>query len=150
MRGYTEDVVSTCQCPSNLYKDKLNSLGEASKCLSYTIAYLKKINLTEAIGCYQSAVTLVCATLGGSTKLSISPNKLQIVWKHGAAAKEGGGGDAISAAIASYQQAAELFEMEQANSQASSCLQKMAELRSGAMDSPELLQAAEIHKSLGR
>ena len=59
-------------------------------------------------------------------------------------------GDAVSAAIASYQQAAELFEMEHAKSQASSCLQKVAELRSGAMDPPELLRAAEIHKSLGR
>ena len=150
MRGCNEEVVSAYQRTANFYKDKLNSLGEASKCLSYTIAYLKKINLTEAIGCYQSAVTLVRATLGGSTKLSISPNKLQIFLEKWSCRQGGWRGDAVSAAIASYQQAAELFKMEQAKSQASSCLQKVAELRSGAMDPPEFLRAADIHKSLGR
>ena len=60
------------------------------------------------------------------------------------------GGTAVAAAIASYQQAAELFEMEQAKSQASSCLQKVAELCSGALDPPEMLRAAEIYEGLGR
>ena len=40
--------------------------------------------------------------------------------------------------------------MEQAKSQASQCLQKVAELSSGALDPPELSRAAEIYETLGR
>jgi len=132
---------------AELYKDKLKSLSEASKSLSDAGACLKKSNPTEAIGCYRSAVTLLCdaGRLNQAAKLS---KEIAGIFENEGSSEDGGA--AVNAAIASYQQAAELFEMEQAKSQASTCLQKVAELSSGALDPPELLRAAEIYESLGR
>ena len=147
--GCNDEAGRAYQRAAELYKDKLQSLGEASKCLSDAGACLKKSNPNEAVGCYRSAVTLLCdaGRLNQAAKLS---KEIAEIFENDGSDAEDGGGDAISAAIASYQQAAELFEMEQAKSQASSCLQKVAELSSGALDPPELLRAAEIYESLGR
>lgn len=148
--GCNDEAGSAYQRAADLYKGKLMSLGEASKCLSDAGACLKKSNPAEAIGCYRSAVTLLCDAGRLNQAAKLSKQIAEIFENDGVVAEDGGGGNAVSAAIASYQQAAELFEMEQAKSQASSCLQKVAELSSGAMDPPELLQAAEIYESLGR
>ena len=147
--GCNDEAGNAYQRAAELYKDKLKSLGEASKCLSDAGACLKKSNPSEAIGCYRSAVTLLCdaGRLNQAAKLS---KEIAEIFENDGASAEDGSSDAINAAIASYQQAAELFEMEQAKSQASNCLQKVAELSSGALDPPELLRAAEIYESLGR
>mmetsp|Transcript_5276 Transcript_5276/g.11978 ORF Transcript_5276/g.11978 Transcript_5276/m.11978 type:complete len:317 (-) Transcript_5276:284-1234(-) len=147
--GCNDEAGNAYKRAAELYKDKLKSLGEASKSLTDAGACLKNSNPSEAIGCYRSAVTLLCdaGRLNQAAKLS---KQIAEIFENDGAANEDGGGDAITAAITSYQQAAELFEMEQAKSQASSCLQKVAELSSGALDPPELLRAAEIYESLGR
>ena len=148
--GCNDEAGNAYQRAAELYKDKLSSLAEASKCLSDAGACLQKTNPNEAVGCYRSAVTLLCDAGRLNQAAKLSKNIAEIFENDGAAAEDGDGGDAIQAAIQSYQQAAELFEMEQAKSQASSCLQKVAELSSGALDPPELLRAAEIYESLGR
>ena len=148
--GCNDEAGNVYQSAAELYKDKLSSLGEASKCLSDAGACLQKTNPNEAVGCYRSAVTLLCDAGRLNQAAKLSKNIAEIFENDGAAAEDGDGGDAIQAAIQSYQQAAELFEMEQAKSQASNCLQKVAELSSGALDPPELLRAAEIYESLGR
>lgn len=149
--GCHDEAGNAYQRAAELYKDKLKSLGEASKCLSDAGACFKNSNPADAIGCYRSAVTLLCdaGRLNQAAKLS---KQIAEIFENdsAAAAEEGGGSGTVSAAIASYQQAAELFELEQAKSQASSCLQKVAELSSGALDPPELLRASEIYESLGR
>lgn len=53
-------------------------------------------------------------------------------------------------AIEFYEQAAELFEMEDGKSQASQCQAKVAELCSAALDPPDLIRAAHIYDELGR
>lgn len=53
-------------------------------------------------------------------------------------------------AIEAYEQASELFGMEDAKSQSSACLAKVAELCSGALDPPDLVRAAQIYDDLGR
>jgi len=58
--------------------------------------------------------------------------------------------DSVVLAIESYQQAADLYEMEQQRSQASQCLVKVAELSSAALDPPEFLRAAELYDKLGK
>lgn len=148
--GCNDEAGAAYQRASELYKEKLKSLGEASKCLSDAGACLKKSNPAEAIGCYRSAVTLLCDAGRLNQAAKLSKQIAEIFENDGAASDDDDGGGAVTAAIASYQQAAELFEMEQAKSQASSCLQKVAELSSGALDPPELLRAAEIYESLGR
>lgn len=53
-------------------------------------------------------------------------------------------------AIEMYEQASELFGMEDAKSQSSQCLAKVAELCSGALDPPDLMRAGQIYDDLGR
>ena len=53
-------------------------------------------------------------------------------------------------AIEMYQQAAELFELEDSKSQASTCQSKIAELCSAALDPPDLIRASTIYDQLGR
>lgn len=53
-------------------------------------------------------------------------------------------------AIETYEQAAELFTAEDAHSQASQCLAKVAELCSAALDPPDLQRSAQLYDDLGR
>lgn len=53
-------------------------------------------------------------------------------------------------AIEAYEQAGELFEMEDSKSQASQCQVKVAELCSAALEPPDLIRAAKIYDDLGR
>ena len=53
-------------------------------------------------------------------------------------------------AIESFEQAAELFGMEDSKSQASACQAKVAELASAALEPPDLTRAAGIYDQLGR
>lgn len=151
--GWNDEAGAAYKRAAELYKDKLNSLGEASKCLSDAGGCYKKGNNSgEAVGCYRSAVTLLCDAGRLNQAAKLSKQIAEIFENDGTAEDDDGGGglDTITAAIASYEQAAELFEMEQAKSQASTCLQKVAELSSGALEPPELLRASEIYESLGK
>lgn len=53
-------------------------------------------------------------------------------------------------AIEAYEQAAELFGMEDSKSNASQCLGKVAELCSAGLDPPDFLRAGGIYDELGR
>lgn len=53
-------------------------------------------------------------------------------------------------ALEMYEQAAELFEMEDSKSQASTCQTKIAELCSAALEPPDLLRASNLYDTLGR
>lgn len=53
-------------------------------------------------------------------------------------------------AIEAYEQAAELYGMEDSKSAASGCLAKVAELCSAALEPPDLTRAATIYDQLGR
>jgi hypothetical protein len=61
-----------------------------------------------------------------------------------------GGEDSIALAIESYQQAADLYDMEQQKSQASQCVAKVAELSSAALDPPDFMRAAGLYEKLGK
>jgi alpha-soluble NSF attachment protein len=60
------------------------------------------------------------------------------------------GKSSVVLAIEAYEQAAELFEMEDSKSQASNCQAKVAELCSAALEPPDLTRAAGIYDKLGR
>lgn len=57
---------------------------------------------------------------------------------------------AAALAIEMYEQAADLFAMEDSKGQASNCKAKVAELSSAALDPPDLLKAGQIYDELGR
>jgi alpha-soluble NSF attachment protein len=56
----------------------------------------------------------------------------------------------IVLAIESYEQASELFGMEDSKSNSSQCLGKIAELCSAALDPPDFARASKIYDDLGR
>jgi alpha-soluble NSF attachment protein len=60
------------------------------------------------------------------------------------------GKSCIVLAIENYEQAGELFGMDEAKSQASQCTAKVAELCSAALDPPDLIRAAQLYDELGR
>lgn len=58
--------------------------------------------------------------------------------------------NAVAMAIEMYEQAADLFQMEDSKGQSSNCKAKVAELSSAALDPPDLLKAGQIYDELGR
>ena len=58
--------------------------------------------------------------------------------------------NATAMAIEMYEQAADLFQMEDSKGQSSNCKSKVAELSSAALDPPDLLKAGQIYDELGR
>ena len=52
-------------------------------------------------------------------------------------------------AIIFYEQASELYDMEDSKSSANTCRAKVAELASAALDPPDLLKASRIYNTLG-
>lgn len=113
----------------------------------FTGSCYKKSNPVDAIAAYQSAVLLYtdsarinqaaklcreCAELYENEEVT-SPGKSSVV-----------------AAIEAYEQAADLFEMDNGKASASQCRAKVAELCSAALEPPDLLRATELYDQLGR
>ena len=150
MGGWNDEAADAYVKASELFKT-LKNLGEASKALSDAGACYKKggTNMARAIECWSDAVTLLCdaGRLNMAAKLS---KEIAEALENNLAEEDWDNNDSVAAAIQSYQQAADLFEMEQAKSQASGCLQKIAELSSAALNPPDLLKAANLYESLGR
>lgn len=109
----------------------------------------KKSNPTDAVHAYQSAIGLLTdvGRLNNAAKLCKECAEL---YENEEAAPQAGGKSNIVLAIEFYEQAAELFGMEDAKSQSSQCLAKVAELCSAALDPPDLIRAAQIYDELGR
>lgn len=108
----------------------------------------KKCSAVDAVAAYQTAVNLLtdagrltqaaklckeCAELYESEEIADTGDKSHVVL-----------------AIEAYEQAAELFQMEDGKSQASQCNAKVAELCSAALDPPDLIRSARIYDELGR
>lgn len=101
------------------------------------------MNPVEAVSAYQSAVSLLtdAGRLTAAAKLCKECAELFEQEE-----VEGG----VESAIENYEQAAELFALEESKSQASACRAKVAELCSAALDPPDLIRAAGIYEDLGR
>ena len=145
--GFGEDAGKAYTRAADIYRQKLKNLGQASKCLSDAGACYKKDNPTEAIGSYRAAISLLCdnGRLNQAAKLSKEVGELFEQEMDGDESNE-----TVMLAVESYEQAAELFEMERANSQASNCKAKIAELVSAALDPPDLIRAAQTYEELGK
>lgn len=130
---------------AKLYQTELKNLGEASKCLSNAGSCFKKSSSPDAIEAYQSAISLLCdaGRLTQAAKLSKEVGDL-FDGEIGDESNEN-----VTLAIESYEQAADLFGMEDAKSQASQCLLKVADLLSAALDPPDLHRASQIYENLG-
>mmetsp|Transcript_37332 Transcript_37332/g.57305 ORF Transcript_37332/g.57305 Transcript_37332/m.57305 type:complete len:310 (+) Transcript_37332:107-1036(+) len=130
---------------AGIYRDKLKNLNEASKALSNAGSCYKKSSPPKAVKAYRTAVEILsdAGRLTQAAKLSKECGEL---FENELATAE----NSTNLAIESYQQAAELFSLEDAKSQESQCLAKVAELCSAALDPPDLMRAAQIYENLGR
>jgi alpha-soluble NSF attachment protein len=108
----------------------------------------KKSHPADAVSAYQSSISLLtdagrlsqaaklckeCAELYESEEVGGDANKSSVVY-----------------AIEMYEQAAELFTLEDAKSSVNQCNAKIAELCSAALDPPDLLRASQLYEDLGR
>lgn len=127
---------------ARIFTAKLKNNMEASKALTESGHCYKKCDPKLAINAYRESITMLCdaGRLSQAARLSKETGELF----------ENDDDDAsVSLAIESYQQAADLYDMEQQKSQASQCLVKVAELSSAALNPPEFLRAAELYEQLG-
>jgi alpha-soluble NSF attachment protein len=97
---------------------------------------------------YQSAVSLL-TDAGRLTQAAKLCKECAELYENEEVAVEGDK-SAVVLAIENYEQAAELFELEDSKSGASQCKAKIAELCSAALDPPDLIRAAQIYDELGR
>jgi alpha-soluble NSF attachment protein len=130
---------------ANIYLEKLKNVMEGSTCMTQAGHAYKKVDSEAAINAYRSAISHLCnaSRLTQAAKLS---KEVAELYEN----QENDQAESVNLAIESYQQAAELFDMEQQNSQSSQCLLKVAELCSAALDPADLTRAAEIYNSQGK
>lgn len=107
----------------------------------------KKSSPSDAVSAFQQAVSLYTdnARITQAAKLS-----KEIAELYENEEIEDGKKSHIVLAIEAYEQAAELFGMEDSKSNASQCLGKVAELCSAGLDPPDFLRAGSIYDDLGR
>jgi alpha-soluble NSF attachment protein len=131
--------VSFCNLPQPLYL--------SSSISSFAGACYKKSNPVDAVKAYKSAVALLTDSgrLMQAAKMSKEIAELFETEDINTSEKS-----SIVLSIESYEQAADLFGMEESKSQESQCRAKVAELCSAALDPPDLLRAARIYDDLGR
>lgn len=110
-------------------------------------ACFKKSNPVDAVQAYQSAVALL-TDAGRLTQAAKLCKECAELYENEEI--ENDGKSSIVNAIENYEQAAELFELEDSKSAASTCQAKVAELCSAALEPPDLIRAAGIYDQLGR
>mmetsp|Transcript_10997 Transcript_10997/g.13001 ORF Transcript_10997/g.13001 Transcript_10997/m.13001 type:complete len:311 (-) Transcript_10997:195-1127(-) len=130
---------------ADIFTDKLKNTMEASSCMTQAGHAYKKVDPESAIVAYRAAISHMCnaSRLTQAAKLS---KEVAELYENQQSDAEG----SVNLAIESYQQAAELFDMEQQKSQSMACLLKVAELCSAAMDPPDLKRAAGIYDQQGK
>ena len=102
----------------------------------------------DAVQAYQSAVALLTDAGRLTQAAKLCKECAEIYESEEIESSDGKSG--VVAAIDNYEQAAELFSLEDSKSAASSCRAKVAELCSAALEPPDLIRAAQIYNELGR
>lgn len=142
--GFFAEAGRAYEKSAMIYKDKLKNIGEACKSLTNAGTCYCKVSPSEAIPVYRSAITMLCdsSRLTQAAKMAKQVGELL--------EKDSSDPENITLAIESYEQAAELFDMEGAKSQASQCMSNIAELSSAALEPPDLIRAAQIYEDIGK
>ena len=105
----------------------------------------KKSNPADAVHAYVAAIALL-TDAGRLTQAAKMSRDCAELYENEEVPVE----NATKLAIEMYEQAADLFTMEDSKGQASNCQAKVAELASAALDPPDLLKAGQIYDELGR
>jgi len=113
----------------------------------FVAACYKKCNAVDAVAAYQSAVSFL-TDAGRLTQAAKMSKEVAELYEN--EELEDPEKSAVVSAIDHYQQAAELFALEEAKSSASQCWIKVAELCSAALEPPDLIRAAGLYEDQGR
>jgi len=130
---------------ADIFTNKLKNLMEASSAMTQAGHAYKKVDPEAAIAAYRTAISHMCNASRLTQAAKLSKEVAELYENQQSDAE-----DSVNLAIESYQQAAELFDMEQQKSQSMACLLKVAELCSAAMDPPDFKRAADIYDQQGR
>eukprot|EP00979_Chaetoceros_neogracilis_P017599 scaffold10260_cov266-Chaetoceros_neogracile.AAC.12 len=141
--GFFTEAGNAYGTAAKIFQNKLKNGMEASKALTESGHCYKKTDPKKAIAAYRESISMLCdaGRLSQAARLSKDTGELF---------ENDDAEESAALAIESYQQAADLYDMEQQKSQASQCLVKVAELSSAALNPPEFLQAAELYEKLGK
>lgn len=131
---------------AKIYSVELKNSGEASKCLTNAGSCFKKASPPDAIEAYREAITLLCDA-GRLTQAAKLSKEIGDIFDSEIGANDND--ENVTLAIESYEQAADLFGMEDSKSQQSQCLVKVADLLSAALEPPDLQRSASIYENLG-
>lgn len=145
--GFHQEAGDAYQKAADIHNTQLKNIGEACKALSNAGSCYSKVSPTDAITVYRGAITLLCDTSRLTQAAKLAKQVAEILEKE---IENNESNEAARLAIDSYEQAAELFTLEDAKSQASSCMAKVAELSAAALDPPDLIKAAQIYEDLGK
>jgi len=145
--GLNQDAGDTYTKAAELYRDRLSDFNNASKAFNNAGSCYKKANPADAVKAYQQAVSLYTdnARITQAAKLC---KEIAELYENEEIDEDDK--SYIVLAIESYEQASELFGMEDSKSAASQCLGKIAELCSAALDPPDYNRASKIYDDLGR
>mmetsp|Transcript_6366 Transcript_6366/g.9661 ORF Transcript_6366/g.9661 Transcript_6366/m.9661 type:complete len:313 (+) Transcript_6366:131-1069(+) len=143
--GFFQEAGEAYSKAANIYQNKLKNGMEASKNLTESGHCYKKVEPKKAISSYRNSIEILCDS-GRLTQAARLSKEVAEIFENDEDAAE----DSAVLAIESYQQAAELYEMEQQKSQGSQCLAKVAELSSAAKNPPDYIRAADIYETLGK
>eukprot|EP00543_Licmophora_paradoxa_P003155 CAMPEP_0202456416 /NCGR_PEP_ID=MMETSP1360-20130828/13672_1 /ASSEMBLY_ACC=CAM_ASM_000848 /TAXON_ID=515479 /ORGANISM="Licmophora paradoxa, Strain CCMP2313" /LENGTH=311 /DNA_ID=CAMNT_0049076205 /DNA_START=72 /DNA_END=1007 /DNA_ORIENTATION=- len=131
----------------HILRDNLKNSFDSSKAFQNAGSNFKKADAEKAVEAYNAAILIMTDAGRVMNAAKLSKECAQIYENDGIETEEKSN---IVWAIEAYEQAAELFAAEDANSQGSQCLVKVAELCSAALDPPDLERASQIYDDLGR
>jgi alpha-soluble NSF attachment protein len=143
--GFFNEAGAAYKQSADIFLKQLKNTMEGSKSLTDSGHCYKKIDPTKAIEAFRDSISILCDT-GRLTQAARLSKEVGDLFENDETDESG---DSVKLAIESYQQAAELYEMEQQKSQANQCFVKVAELSSAALSPPDFLQAAELYQKLG-
>jgi len=145
--GLNQDAGDIYAKVAELYRDSLSDFNNASKAFNNAGTCYKKSNPLDAVKAYQQAVSLYTdnARITQAAKLCKEIAELYENEEIDEDEKSH-----IVLAIEAFEQASELFGMEDSKSAASQCLGKIAELCSAALEPPDFGRASKIYDDLGR
>jgi len=130
-----------------LHRDKLSNMNEASKDFQNAGNCYKKSNPSDALSAFQESISIL-TDAGRITQAAKLAKECAELYENEEVNEEEK--SSVVLAIECYEQAADLFSMEEAKSSTSQCLAKVAELCSAALEPPDLIRASQIYDDLGR
>lgn len=145
--GLSHEAGDAYSKAAELYSDTLSDFNSAAKTLNQAGTCYKKSSPSDAIGVYKQAVAVYTdnARITQAAKLS---REIADIYESEQIDEDGK--SYVVLAIEMYEQASELFGMEDSKSNASQCLAKIAELCSAALDPPDFVRASQMYDDLGR